>query len=187
MIYLYISLSLRENILYANGSKIQPWWIYHHYISATMAMISASIPDPEPVIYNQVMRLFVLQGIVMMLQYVYQSRRQYARVATGKASPLDVSLSETLVERPVKRRILLFLVPLLFITYSLEILVGWRIAMFSKESGPTTQWSLLVLGVFFIAVGCANTFTLILVLHNKTSLAMLFRPKLANKKLWDRL
>lgn len=31
---LWLSASLKQN-----GSQIHPWWIYHHYISATMSVV----------------------------------------------------------------------------------------------------------------------------------------------------
>ena len=33
LLYYYLSLALRENILKANGSEIHSWWFMHHYIS----------------------------------------------------------------------------------------------------------------------------------------------------------
>lgn len=44
LLYYYVSLSLRENILKVNGSNIRPWWIYHHYISAVMSIIVLTWP-----------------------------------------------------------------------------------------------------------------------------------------------
>ena len=38
MLYYYVSLSLRENILKVNGSNIKDWWIYHHYLSSIMSI-----------------------------------------------------------------------------------------------------------------------------------------------------
>jgi hypothetical protein len=35
-----MSLALRENILQVNGSRIQNWWIYHHYVT-TVAVITS--------------------------------------------------------------------------------------------------------------------------------------------------
>ena len=32
LLYYYTTLSLRENILLANGSNIMQWWILHHYV-----------------------------------------------------------------------------------------------------------------------------------------------------------
>lgn len=68
LLYYYISLSLRENILKVvrgsagaseplrwgcamcaiappqNGSNIRPWWIYHHYVSSVMSVIVLTWP-----------------------------------------------------------------------------------------------------------------------------------------------
>lgn len=44
LLYYYVSLSLRENILRVNGSNIRPWWIYHHYLSAFMSIIVLTWP-----------------------------------------------------------------------------------------------------------------------------------------------
>jgi hypothetical protein len=33
LLYYYLSIALRENILKANGSEIHGWWFMHHYIS----------------------------------------------------------------------------------------------------------------------------------------------------------
>lgn len=38
MLYYYVSLSLRENILKTNGSNIKTWWIIHHYLSSVMSI-----------------------------------------------------------------------------------------------------------------------------------------------------
>ena len=33
LLYYYLSIALRENIMKANGSDIHGWWFMHHYIS----------------------------------------------------------------------------------------------------------------------------------------------------------
>jgi hypothetical protein len=40
LLYYYLSIALRENILKANGSEIHGWWFMHHYIS----MVNLSPP-----------------------------------------------------------------------------------------------------------------------------------------------
>jgi hypothetical protein len=42
LLYYYLSIALRENILKANGSEIHGWWFMHHYIS----MVSLFLPLP---------------------------------------------------------------------------------------------------------------------------------------------
>ncbi|MES1922310.1 hypothetical protein MHBO_003817, partial [Bonamia ostreae] len=168
IVYLYTSLALREHILCLNGSKIQSWWIYHHYISAVVAFVTITIPPhlQEEGIYYQISKLIVLQGLVMFMQYLYQSKRQYARVATGKAKPFDVALSETLVEAPNRRRILLVLVPMLISCYGCEIYMGASITLFGVlRAGWNIQ--VLLVGVLLVSMGVGNGFTLFSVLYKK--------------------
>lgn len=45
LLYYYVTLALRENILNVNGSFIKPWWILHHYVSiGTSSLLSPSPP-----------------------------------------------------------------------------------------------------------------------------------------------
>jgi hypothetical protein len=39
MLYFYLALALRENVLRANGSTIRKWWINHHYYSMGMCLV----------------------------------------------------------------------------------------------------------------------------------------------------
>jgi hypothetical protein len=41
LLYYYLSIALRENILKANGSEIHGWWFMHHYISMVCTATSA--------------------------------------------------------------------------------------------------------------------------------------------------
>ncbi|KAL3612863.1 hypothetical protein D5086_003883, partial [Populus alba] len=40
LLFLYTGLTLRENILRANGSDIRSWWINHHYYAMILALVS---------------------------------------------------------------------------------------------------------------------------------------------------
>ena len=78
----------------------------------------------------------------MFLQNNYQSRRQYARVATGKASPIDVAASETLVEKLGAGALFNLLIPILFLIYLCELVVGslclislWSLGRFYWQVG----------------------------------------------------
>uniref|UniRef100_A0A6A7G6G1 Transmembrane protein 120 homolog n=1 Tax=Hirondellea gigas TaxID=1518452 RepID=A0A6A7G6G1_9CRUS len=165
MLYYYASLALRENILNVNGSQIQCWWIYHHYISILIAGITMSIPDEMMVsiMHNGVLKFFVLQGVVMFLQNWYQSRRQYARVATGKASSIDIAASETLVENPSN---LFLLVPLLYLTYVLELMAGVVLVGYSSIQ-RRFSWQLLIVGILWMTIGAGNASTVICVVRRK--------------------
>jgi hypothetical protein len=41
LLYYYLSIALRENILKANGSEIHGWWFMHHYISMVLPLFSS--------------------------------------------------------------------------------------------------------------------------------------------------
>jgi hypothetical protein len=44
LLYYYLSIALRENIMKANGSDIHGWWFMHHYIS--MVGIARALNSP---------------------------------------------------------------------------------------------------------------------------------------------
>lgn len=41
----YCTIQLREHILVANGSRIRPWWIWHHYLSIVVVAILVIWPE----------------------------------------------------------------------------------------------------------------------------------------------
>jgi hypothetical protein len=49
MLYYYVSLALRENILRVNGSNIKTWWIVHHYLSIAIAFCMLMFPPVRSV------------------------------------------------------------------------------------------------------------------------------------------
>lgn len=85
LLYFYVSPSLRENILRVNGSRILPWWIYHHYISAIMSIVALTWPITELHHYfrPQFNIYFLFQGFVQFLQAYYQKKRHYVAVSLG--------------------------------------------------------------------------------------------------------
>jgi len=58
LLYYYVTLALRENILKVNGSNINYWWIFHHYLSicVTVAILTWS---PESNTYQQFLTQFL--------------------------------------------------------------------------------------------------------------------------------
>lgn len=115
LMYYYTTLSLRENILYSNGSNIQPWWIYHHYLSLLISLIMLVWPSESLLLRSTELLYFGLfQGLVMLAQNIYQKRRSYVRKSLGKAKQVDVDTSETLVEKPTDLKVL---IPLLYALY----------------------------------------------------------------------
>ena len=123
LIYFYVSLALRENILRENGSRIKAWWIYHHYLSAVLSLVLVTWP-PTPT-RQRIVPIFTyfvfFQGSVQCLQLWYQSRRDYVNRSLGRTRRSDISYGETLTEWP---RELLVLIPFLFLTHVWQIGLG---------------------------------------------------------------
>ncbi|KAJ6851127.1 transmembrane protein 120-like protein [Iris pallida] len=127
LLYLYISLALRENILRVNGSDIRPWWIYHHYCAMLMALVSLTWEikgQPDCTNKQKGVQLFlvwaIMQGVAMHLQNRYQRQRLYTRIALGKAKRMDVVCGET---AGVEGQLWL-LCPILFTLQAFEAYVG---------------------------------------------------------------
>lgn len=129
LLYYYVSLALRENILKVNGSNIRDWWIIHHYLSALLSIVFITWPptDTYRMFSDQFMYYFLYQAVVQFLQAGYQKRRHYPRRAMGKvskrpvagfpvlnaccqATAMDVSSSETLTEIPSEFYVLVVIV-----------------------------------------------------------------------------
>lgn len=89
LLYYYISLALRENILRVNGSNIRPWWIYHHYLSAVMVIIILTWPNTHNYNHEFLPQFNVYcfcQGVVQLMQAQYQKKRLYIRKSLGKVT-----------------------------------------------------------------------------------------------------
>ncbi|KAL9663594.1 hypothetical protein QQ045_018983 [Rhodiola kirilowii] len=126
LLFLYTGLAMRENVLRVNGSDIRPWWIYHHYCSMTVALVSLTWEikrGPDCAQKQRGVELFLkwamMQGVAMLLQNRYQRQRLYTRIAMGKAKRMDVVWGES---AGVKGQLWL-LCPILFILQVMCIFV----------------------------------------------------------------
>jgi hypothetical protein len=164
LLYYYVSLSLRENILLANGSKIRPWWITHHYVASAMSIIVLTWPSDSQS-WARFTRLFtayfLYQGLVQFVQGWYQRARHYPRVALGEAHHMDVSHTETLSEF---HRGLYPIAALLLVAHVWQIFNGVALLqVLASELNVSQPWyhfreelQCLALGVLFIFLGVTN-------------------------------
>jgi hypothetical protein len=151
LLYYYLSLAIRENILQVNGSNIHNWWIYHHYVSIFISLIALLFAGSGlQRVRSSLLWFLLVQGGIMFLQNRYQHRRHYTRRALGKAKDVDVAATETIVEKPTDLRML---IPLLFGLYAYEVVMGGFLLL----AGPEAEIRLL--GMLFAALGVGNGFT----------------------------
>ncbi|CAN6466097.1 unnamed protein product [Victoria cruziana] len=170
LLYLYVSLALRENILRVNGSNIRPWWIYHHYCAMAMALISLTWKiegEPDCAEKQRGVQLFlawaIVQAVAMLLQNRYQRQRLYTRIALGKARRMDVVWGET---SGVQGQLWL-LYPLLFILQIFEAYVGLLLLQIAF-SGVVSEWQVVVCGILLVVMAVGNFINTIQTLREKS-------------------
>jgi hypothetical protein len=165
LVYYYCSSSLRENILYWNGSSMKSWWIIHHYISIGMTLMMMSLSEQ---IIAEKLRWFdwfgLVQGAIMLFQNMYQKKRNYVRRTLGKAVLTDVYSTETLAEKPTD---LIWLVPMLYGLYITEFWFGYEFIRMVFEISHA-QLGCFCIGVGFCILAIGNVFTTTQVIVSKS-------------------
>ncbi|KAK1297390.1 hypothetical protein QJS10_CPB15g00820 [Acorus calamus] len=158
LLFLYTSLALRENILRVNGSDIRPWWIYHHYCAMLMALISLTweIKGQPNCSHKQegvilFLRWAIFQGLVMILQNIYQRKRLYTRIALGKAKRMDVVSGET---SGVKGQLKFLSFALFFLQIS-EACVG-LLLLKTAVAGVVSEWQVVACGILLVVMAVGN-------------------------------
>ena len=186
LMYYYITMSLRLNILQVNGSRIKNWWIWHHYISAALATSMLTWQGDDYQQYELRFQYFMIfQGVVQLAQNWYQKRRHYSLRALGKLNPGDVASSETPQRSDPQ---LMVLLPFLLLTQGLELFFGFLLlqAAFqqAKPGGSVGSWLTheSFSGSCFVTLGLGNFVTLCQTLIEKRSRASKRRAR-ASKKL----
>ncbi|EGG16102.1 transmembrane protein [Cavenderia fasciculata] len=162
LLYYYVTLALRENILLVNGSSIRPWWIMHHYLSIAGALtnllwpLSTSFTDLLPM-----MTMFSgAQGIVQILTNRYQQGQLYRMVAIGKANIMDVT-SENMISDPGWTPSALFLLPFLLFVHCFQMYNGFVFLTYSYFKYHTyyIEWQVIACGLILVSLGIGNLVT----------------------------
>ena len=181
LVYFYVSMALRENILVMNGSDIRPWWIQHHYIMVVFTLVLISLPTESRAfkIFSEKFIYFnVLQGLIMMFQNKYQARRLYRMIALGRSKSMDVVSSES---SPGKGG-LLILYPALFAMQGLQLAMGVKAITYSAQDFfNATGWldsvpsstelrssrGVFICGVLFLILAIGNFLSTIATITSK--------------------
>uniref|UniRef100_F1L0K1 Transmembrane protein 120B n=1 Tax=Ascaris suum TaxID=6253 RepID=F1L0K1_ASCSU len=183
LVWYYYTLTVRENILRINGSKIHAWWITHHYLAFALAGIGLTWPDDE--FYKQ----FRVQSItfigcialVQLVQYQYQSGCLRRLTSLGQRNEMDITLEGF---ASWMFRGLTFLLPFLFMVYFFEFYNSYTLYKLWTVRKWETAWQVAALSVMFFIAALGNTVVVSLVilhkLHDSGSLHKLYE-KLKSK------
>lgn len=167
LLYFYVTLALRECILIVNGSNIRQWWIWHHYLSIVLCtvMITWASTVEYSIFRLQFMVFSVYNAILMMVQYVYQSRRLYVMTSLGKAGQMDVVSTDT-----PQVSMLNFLIPLVFGGHAQQALLSLRLGYYIVANGFTVTWQIYACAALFGIIFYGNFYTTLIVVKKKYSM-----------------
>jgi hypothetical protein len=165
LLYYYVTLALRENILKVNGSSIKPWWILHHYLSIVGSM--TMLLWPMGATFKVMIPLFIYfsgaQGLVQILINRYQQGQLYKLVAMGKATIMDVpGEAEGWIKDTAWTPSAMFLLPFLVFVQSFQLYLAYRFFGVIAENLRTdkdVEWQMVTIGACFFILGTGNLTT----------------------------
>jgi len=175
MLYYYVSLALRENILKMNGSRINSWWIAHHHLASVASLIFLTWPHgPAYLQFKQKYLYFcVLQGFVQLVQNRYQKQRHYTLMSLGKASSMDITSTETISEPP-PTSLMIVLLPV-FCSQFIQMYIGYlmlrvcflELNIYQNPTDYREEMQTFFTGVLALMLGIGNFLATVAALSKK--------------------
>ncbi|KNC81644.1 hypothetical protein SARC_06049 [Sphaeroforma arctica JP610] len=155
LVWYYSTITLREHILIANGSKIRSWWLWHHYLSIIVVCLLVIWPN------GWAMREF-LRGFewfcfyvafIQLMEFQYQRRRMYTLNALGKEDNM----------RPIGEGVswnssLSVLVPFLLFGQVWQLYQGYVLYALARDQ-RCHEWVVPVMSVLMLILGVGNLYT----------------------------
>jgi len=174
--YFYLSLAFRENVLRVNGSNIQSWWIWHHYLSIFLTLTLTTWPETDTyVAFRAQFYIYAAySGMVQIMQYRYQRQRLYVLTSLGQASVMDVANSDS--AQIVVERSFAFLLPFIFLGHSMQLYNSFVLFSRARAAEWAIEWQAVTVGALFLVLALGNIQAMIVVIRNK------WKPKSSSKK-----
>lgn len=175
LLWYYCTITTRESILKANGSKIKGWWRIHHIISIGTSAIFLIWPDDE--IWDQFRNQFLWYNIytcfITYLQFKYQSGALYRLKALGERHNMDITIEGF---HSWMWRGLTFLLPFLFVGYIFQLTNA--IVLYRLSYHPKASWQVWLTSLTFFVLFVGNASTTMMVIPNKIKEKMMFNYRI---------
>ncbi|XP_052229089.1 ion channel TACAN-like [Dreissena polymorpha] len=167
LVWYYCTLTIREQILIVNGSRIKGWWLLHHFVSTACSAITLIWPDGYSYreFRTQYGWFILYVAFVQVLQYYYQKGCLYRLKCLGQRHDMDITV-EGFMSWMFKG--LAFLLPFLFIAYLFQLYNAVVLFMLSRDP-QCTEWQVLVLSVIHLVLFAGNMSTTLRVIRQKLS------------------
>lgn len=165
LLWYYCTLTVRENILIQNGSRIKGWYFIHHYVTIGLAGINVLWGDQAS--YQEFRPCFMAfsmyQSLVQLMQCYYQRGCLYRLRALGERDAMDIT-GEGFYSW--MWRGLTFLLPFLFIGHFWQLYNSYVLLRIARSQGFLV-WHVSALSLIFFVLFLFNFTTLISVIVQK--------------------
>ena len=167
LLWYYCTLTVRENILILNGSKIKGWYFIHHYVTIVLAGIyvlwgdQASYQEFRPTF----MAFSVYQSLVQLMQCHYQRGCLYRLRALGERDAMDITGEGF---HSWMWRGLTFLIPFLVFGHFWQLYNSYVLFRIAKAQSFQV-WQVPAMSIIFFILFSCDFFTLVSVVLNKWS------------------
>eukprot|EP01137_Pigoraptor_chileana_P025715 Opistho-2@95576 len=168
LVWHYCTITLREHILLANGSRIRGWWLTHHYLSITLSAVFLIWPDglSYRAFRNQFLVFSIYLGCVQLLQFRYQIGRLYTLRALGKTDSMEI-ISDT--AGGSNSSSLNLLLPFLAFGYLFQFYNSYTLFKIATDPALSSPWEVAALGALFLVLAIGNSYTTFITVRNKAS------------------
>lgn len=165
LVWYHCTLTIRESILIANGSRIHGWWRALQFITTIQAGIIILWPDGPS--YNEFRGYFLLYtvytAILQYLQFYYQQSCLYRLRALGERYDMDVTLQGF---HSWMFRGLSFLIPFLYIGHGLQLYNAHTLYQLYQKP-ETHEWQVILTSFIYFIICLGNVVTTTLVITQK--------------------
>jgi TMPIT-like protein len=172
LLYFYSTITLREQILCVNGSRIRTWWLLHHYLSILVSALMLIWPRSWS--YEQYRPVFLTFSIylsaVQYLQFRYQMSRLYTLRALSKIGPMDVTTDSAQVH---VRNNLTFLLPFLLFGQCFQAYNAYFLLSHVTFAPNVHEWHPFVAGIIFALIAFGNMSTTLHTYYQKVKKTMI--------------
>ncbi|CAG9760574.1 unnamed protein product [Ceutorhynchus assimilis] len=183
LVWYYCTLTIREAVLRANGSKIKLWWRIHHGLSVLTSIVLLVWPENSAWddFRGQFFRYNLYHCLVQYLQFNYQRGTLYRLKALGQKNPMDITIEGF---QYWMWRGLAFLYPFLFAAYIYQLVNAYTLYKMYMHH-PESSWHILATCLLMLMFFTGNSITTLLVIPAKIKNKMLVQYKLMCRKLFS--
>nr|XP_039248780.1 ion channel TACAN-like [Styela clava] len=165
LLWYYCTLTVRESILIANGSRIKGWWVMHHYVAVFLSGIFVIWPEGQSYqeFRSRFMAFSIYQSFIQLLQYYYQTGCLYRLRALGLRPDMDITVEGF---HSWMWRGLTFLLPFLFFGHFWQLYNAYYLTVLSLKY-KFIDWQVPAIAFLFFVMFCGNFFTTLSVVTQK--------------------